>query len=129
MNNINKLRKQPPHTIFNQSLKHPNRLLLTNPQRKPLPNLLNRLIRFSANIRDIGIGHESKQVEDEVAGFPQCGVGCEAVLFEGCVVGGLGAAHGVDHYLGELDGWGHRFGVAAEHVAEVDVEEMAWYQR
>jgi len=125
MYNINNLRKQPPDAILNQRLKAPNRLLLTNTQREPLPDLLHRLIRLGDNIRDICVRHEGKEVEDQVGGFAKGGVGREAVLLEGGVVGGVGAAHGVDHDLRELDGGRHGFRVAAEDVAEVDVAEVA----
>ena len=125
MHHIDKLRKQPPDTVLNQGLEAPDRLLFTHPQREPLPDLLDRLVGLGADIWDVGVRHEREQVEDEVAGFAQGGVGSEAVLLEGGVVGGVGAAHGVDHFFGELDGWRHGFGVAAEDVAEVDVEEVA----
>ena len=36
-----------------------------------------------------------------------------------------GAAHRVHHFLAEADRGRHRFGVATENVAEVDVEHLA----
>ena len=124
MNDINKLRKQPPHTVLDQRFKHPNRLLLTNTQCESLPDLLDRLVRLSSDIWNVGIGHQCKEVQNQVARLSKGSKRRKTVLFEGGIVGRVGATHGVDHYLGELDRWRHGLWVAAEDVAEVDVEEV-----
>lgn len=99
MNGINDHGENTPHTIGNQRLKMPDRLLLAHLQMKPLPHLEHRLIRLQPNIGDVGVDHQGEQVEDQVAGFPEGGVCREAVLFEGGVLGGGGAAHAFDHFF------------------------------
>lgn len=126
MNGINNHRKNTPHTIRNQRLKPPHRLLLAQLQMEPLPHLPHRLIRLEPDIRDIGVDHEREQIQDQVAGFAKGGVGGEAVGFEGSVVRGGAAAHAFDHFFAEFHHWGEGFGVAAEDVAEVCVEEVAF---
>ncbi len=40
---------------------------------------------------------------------------------------GRGTAHAIDHFLGEFEEGGEGFGVAAEDVAKVGVEEVAFW--
>ena len=115
-----------PQTIRQHALKHSTCLFLAHLQMEPLPDLPHRLVRLEPDIRHVGVHHERKQVKDEVAAFAKGGVSGEAIGFEGLVIGGGKAAHAVDHFFAEFE-WGREgFGVAAEDVAEVDVEEVAY---
>ncbi len=124
MNSINDHRENTPHTIHNQTLKMPHRLLLTHLQMEALPHLLHHPPRLDLDIGNIGIDHQAEQIEDEVRALAQRGVGREAVGFEGRVVRRGRRAHALDHLLAEFHLRREGLRVPAEDVAEVGVEEV-----
>ena len=125
MNSIDQDREKRIDTITNQDLKMPNRLLLAHLEMEPFLDLKHRFIRLELDVRDVRVDHEAEEVKDEVRGLAERGVGREAVLLEGGVLGGFGAAHAVDHFFAELHHRREGFGVAAEDEAEIGVEKAA----
>lgn len=125
MNSINNDGKNTPDAINNQTLEMANGLFFAHLEMEAFADFEHGLVGFEADVGDVGIDHEGKQVQDQVAGFAEGGVGREAVLFEGGVVGGGCAAHAVDHFFAEFHHGREGLGVAAEDVAEVGVEEVA----
>ena len=125
MNGIDHHREDTADAIRDQRLKVSNRLLLRHLEVKAIAHLQHRLVGLHADVGDVGVDHQREQVEDQVARFAQGGVGREAVLLEGGVVHRRGAAHAFDHFFAELHHGRERLGVAAQDVAEVDVEKVA----
>lgn len=78
------------------------------------------------DIRYIRVDHEGDEVEDQVRRFAQDGEASEAEVLEACVVHGLGATHGVDHFFADFDSGWEGLRVPTEDVPEVDVEEVAY---
>lgn len=52
-----------------------------------------------------------------------------ALLPELLVLLALHAPHPLHHLLAQLHGWRQRFGVPAQDVAKVDMEELPWMKR
>ena len=111
--------------VLNQCIKMPDRILLAHLQMKSLFNLQHHLIRLQLDIRNVGIDHQTEQIEDQIRGFPERGVSCKAVLLELLILLGRGPTHAVDHFLAELHGWREGLWVSAEDEAKVCVEEVA----
>lgn len=87
-------------------------------------HLQDRFIGFEPDVGNVGVDHQREQVQDEIGGFAQSGVCCEAVLLEGGVVRGRSAAHAFDHFFAEFHHGRKRLRVAPEDVAKVGVKEM-----
>lgn len=126
MNGINHHRENRTGTITDQSVEMPNGLIFRHLQVEAVQNLQDRFIWLHPDIRDIRIDHQAEEIEDQVAGFPEGGVRCEAVLLELGVVGRVGSAHTLDHFFAKLHHGSEGLGVAAEYVTEVGVEEMTY---
>ncbi len=69
MNGVNNHWEDTPRAIGNQTLEMSNRLLLRHLQMEPIADLDNRLVGLHPDIGDIGIHHQSKKVENQVAGL------------------------------------------------------------
>ena len=124
MNTVNDNGEDGIHAIVDQKFKMQDGILLAHLQVKSLLDLPHGLVWLNADIGDIGVHHEAEQIEDQVAGFAQCRVGGEAVLFERDEIRRVGAAHAFDHFLAELHRRRKRLRVTAEYVTEVGVEEV-----
>ena len=123
---INHHRRPTANTIPDKLFKPPDRFFLAQFQMEAFPDLQHRLVGFELDVLDIRIDHQGKQVQDEVAGFPESRVGREAVGSESRVIRGRIATHALDHFLAELHGRREWLGVPTEDVAEVGVKEVAW---
>ena len=128
MDSINNLRDDPRQTVVNERTELIHGLFLRQVEREALTHLLHHFVGLDLDVRDVGVGHEREQVEDQAAGLAQRRVGRVAVLLEGGEVGRFGPAHPFHHGQRDLDRRRCRFRVSAEDVAEVDVEEVSCLQ-
>jgi len=64
--------------------------------------------------------------EEELYLPPKVKEGGVALFPKLLVLLALHASHPLHHLFTQLHGWGQRFGVSAQDVAEVDVKELPW---
>ena len=99
MNTIDDDGEDGIHAIVDQKFEMQDGILLAHLQVKPLLDLPHGLVRLDADVGDVGVHHETEQIEDQVAGFAKGRVGGEAVLFECDKIRRVGATHAFDHFL------------------------------
>lgn len=91
-----------------------------------VPYLPNSLVGLHLDVGNIGVGHEAKQVQDQVGRLSEDVVCSEAVRLEALVVDRVEATHGFYHFLCDLH-WGWEWlRVTAENEAKVDMEYVAY---
>ena len=125
MKSINDHTENSINAISDKLLKMPNSFFLGHLEMEPLLDLKNGLIRFDADIRDIGINHQTEEVKNEIRRFAQRCVRGEAVLLELKIVRGCCPAHSLNHFLAELHHGGKWFRVTAKDETKIGMEEMA----
>lgn len=82
--------------------------------------LLDLLVYISMlDIRDIRVHHERHQAENKVRALAEDGKGGETQVFEPRVMRRRGAAHGIHHFLADLNRRWERLRVTAEDVTKV----------
>lgn len=108
--------------LIQQRLKVLDRLLLRQIQPKLLLDLLMHVAVL--DVRYVRVNHQSDKVEYQVRAFAKDAEGGEAKVLEPGVMGGLRAAHSVDHFFTHFDGRREGFRVSTENVAKVNYGEI-----
>lgn len=76
------------------------------------------------DVRDVGIDHQSDQVQNEIGALAQDGECCETEILKTCIVRGLCATHAIDHLLAYLHGRRKWLWVTAQDITKVDCEQI-----
>ena len=78
------------------------------------------------DVRNVGIDHESDQVEDKVSTLAQNSECCEAEVLEARIVNRLYTTHGIQHLLAYFDGWCERLGISPKDVSEINYNTTSY---
>ena len=76
------------------------------------------------DVGNVGIDHESNQIQNEIGALAQDGECCETEILETCIVRGLRATHAIDHLFAYLHGRRKWLGITAQDITEVDCEQI-----
>lgn len=74
------------------------------------------------DIGDVGIDHESNQIQNQIRTLAQDGECCETKVLETCIVRGLRATHAIDHLFAYFHGRWKWLGITAQDITKVDCE-------
>lgn len=72
------------------------------------------------DIGDVGVDHESNQIQNQIRAFAQDAEGCEAEMLESRIVGRVCTAHSVHHFFAHFDWWGEWLWITSENETEVN---------
>lgn len=104
--------------LVQQRLKVFDGFLFREIQPELVLDLLMHITMF--DIRNVGVDHESYQVQYEIGALAQDGESCETKILKTCIVRGLRATHAIDHLFAYLHGRWEWFRVTAQDITEVD---------
>lgn len=93
---------------------------------RQVPHLPNSLVGLHLDVGNIGVGHEAKQVQDQVGRLSEDVICSEAVRLEALIVDRVEATHGFHHFLCDLHGSREWLWVTAENEAKIDMEYVAY---
>lgn len=101
------------NAIIDQVLEMKNGLLFAHIQAKLLLNLFDCPQWIDTNVGNIRIQHQLKQIQDQIATFPQSSIGDETVILKDVKVFMLSTSHTLDDLDRKLHQRWERLGVSA----------------
>eukprot|EP00327_Prymnesium_parvum_P039256 CAMPEP_0195653490 /NCGR_PEP_ID=MMETSP0815-20121206/33421_1 /TAXON_ID=97485 /ORGANISM="Prymnesium parvum, Strain Texoma1" /LENGTH=406 /DNA_ID=CAMNT_0040797651 /DNA_START=128 /DNA_END=1345 /DNA_ORIENTATION=- len=124
MNSLGDLREKSTHRVVDQLLEVSSGLLLITELKSKLLRHLEHVM-LALDVFHVRVYHEQEKIEDQIGRGSEDVERFTARQAEAVVQNGVRAAHRLDHLLAQLHRRRERLRVAAEDVAEVDVEQRA----
>lgn len=79
-------------------------------------------------VGNICINHEGYKIEDEICALPKNAERSKTEVCESRIVRRVDTTHSVNHLLANFDGGWVELRIMTKYVAEVNMEEMTWWE-